>query len=59
MRDQVPAWLVQATAEAAPELVAEQVDRLRLVLAVVRPAVDVGHKATGSGQSEADEVRAA
>ncbi|WP_433460756.1 hypothetical protein [Micromonospora sp. CA-248212] len=29
----VPAWIVQATAEAAPELVAEQIDRLRLVLA--------------------------
>ncbi len=44
MREAVPAWLVQATAEAAPELVAEQVDRLRLVLAKgpQRTAVDSG-----------------
>lgn len=33
---EVPAWIIQATAEAAPELVAEQLDRLRLVLAKER-----------------------
>ena len=55
----VPAWLVQATAEAAPELVAEQVDRLRLVLATPRPAVGLTDRDTADRQTEVDEVRAA
>lgn len=55
----VPAWLVQATAEAAPELVAEQVDRLRLVLAAPRPGVDLTERVSADRQNSADEVRAA
>lgn len=55
----VPDWLVQATAEAAPELVSEQVDRLRLVLAAPRPSAALDDGANADRQSEADEVRAA
>ncbi|MFG2046208.1 hypothetical protein ACGFIW_02090 [Micromonospora sp. NPDC048935] len=55
----VPAWLVQATAEAAPELVAEQVDRLRLVLAASPRLSKTDHASATAQPVQADEVRAA